>query len=72
MPPTPVFIKIEQYKELTEILSAIDQKIGEAAALLSQLDRLKAEEDAQLQAWAASLEEIKGRSEELHTALFLK
>jgi hypothetical protein len=70
MEPAPVFIKIEQYKELIEILNAVDQKISESTALLRQLEKLKAEEDAQLKAWTLALDDVKTRSTELNRALF--
>jgi predicted nuclease with TOPRIM domain len=72
MGQTPVFVKIEQYEELTKVLDTIDAKINESTELLARLEKLKAEEDAQLQSWAASLEDVKARSKELNQALFTK
>lgn len=72
MEQAPVFVKIEQYKELTKALGEVDSKLKEASGLLDDLRRLKSEEDAQLAAWAASLDEVKARSAELHNALFTK
>ncbi len=69
---TPVFVKIDQYKQLTQILAAIDQKINESEKLLQQLAKLSEDEEAQLKAWATSLEEVKARSEELNRAFFAK
>lgn len=68
----PLFIKIEQYKELTKTLQAVDAKLREADALLEELAALKTEEDRQLAAWSASLADVKARSGELHNALFTK
>lgn len=70
MGQTPIFVKIDQYRELTDVLNNIDAKIKEANETLSKLEKLKAEEDAQLAAWAASLEDVKARSAELNSALF--
>lgn len=72
MGQTPVFVKIEQYEELTKVLDSIDEKIKESSELLERLGKLKAEEDSQLEAWAASLEDVKARSAELNQALFTK
>lgn len=72
MEQAPLFVKIEQYRELTKALAAVDQKLKEAGVLLDELKRIKAEEDSQLAAWQASLNEVRARSAELHTALFTK
>lgn len=66
----PVFVKIEQYKELTKVLESVDSKIREATAMLEHLEQLKAEEDAQLQTWAENLQSVKERSDDLHKSLF--
>ena len=68
----PVFIKIEQHKELADILVAVNEKIREASTLLTELQQVKAEEDQQIAAWSKSLDEVKTRAVELHQALFLK
>lgn len=72
MEQAPLFVRIEQYKELTAALAQVDTKLKEASTLLDELKRLKAEEDSQLAAWATSLDEVKARSSELHKALFTK
>jgi hypothetical protein len=72
MEQPPIFVKIDQYKELSKTLAAVDQKLKEASVLLAELQRLKAEEDGQLAAWQASLDEVKARAAELHNALFTK
>ncbi len=69
---SPVFVKIEQYKELTRILDEVNKKIAESEKMLHQLEELKAEEDAQLQSWSSSLEGVKSKTEELKKALFSK
>jgi len=67
---TPLFVKIEQYKELTDVLDQIDAKIKEATTQLEKLEKLKANEDAQFDAWKANLNDLKERSHELHENLF--
>ncbi len=70
MEEAPLFVKIDKYKELTEVLSQVDEKIKEASKQLEQLQKLKQQEDAQIAAWEASLEDVKARSGELHASLF--
>lgn len=66
---TPVFVKIEQYDELTKIFDSIDGKIVEAEQLLKQLQDLKREEEEQLKAWAAALSDAQDRSRDIGKTL---
>ncbi len=70
MEPAPIFVKIEQHKELTKLLATAQQKLKEAETMLEQLERLKAEEDAQLKAWGAMLADVKARTTDLNEALY--
>lgn len=72
MEQTPLFVKIDKYKELNKTLTTVDEKVKEAGALLDQLRKLKEDEDAQMEAWTAALDDVKARSRELHGALFSK
>ncbi len=67
---TPLFVKIERYKELTDVLDQIDAKIKEATTQLEKLKRVKESEDAQIAAWEGNLRDLKERSHELHENLF--
>lgn len=64
-----IFVKLEEYEELTKTLTAVNDKIAEARTLLEKLDMLRAEEEKQLRDWQATLENVKGRVEEITTAL---
>lgn len=72
MEDAPIFIKIEQHKELADILKVVNEKLTESTKMLEQLEKLKVEEDTQLKAWAASLEDVKMRTSDLNKALFTK
>jgi chromosome segregation ATPase len=54
-----VFVKIEEYKELAELIDASKSKIRSAKELLSHISKLKAQEDKELERWEAQLEEIE-------------
>jgi chromosome segregation ATPase len=70
MEAAPLFVKIDKYKELSETLSSVDEQISQASSLLDRLEKLKEQEDAQLSAWKASLDDVKARSAELNKQLF--
>ncbi len=62
---TPVFVKIDQYDELTKIFNSINSKIIEAEDLLKNIQDLKREEEEQLKAWAAALSEAQDRAKDI-------
>ncbi len=54
----PVFVKIDKYKEILELITIIDKKIAGAKEILAELEELKQKEDQELSTWQGSLEEI--------------
>jgi hypothetical protein len=57
----PIFIKIDEYEDIKDILQLIRNKIGEAKDTLGKLHQLKFEEDTELEAWKAEIDEIEKR-----------
>jgi len=58
---TQVFIKIEDFKDLTDILALAHQRLQNAKAILGRIAELKAQEDAEFEAWTTELGEIEQR-----------
>ena len=61
MEEMPVFVKIEDYKNIVDVLHVSQEKLQTAKALLSKIQELKEEEDAELAAWQAELDDIDER-----------
>lgn len=57
----PVFIKMETYMDVMDILTLARDKIQEAAKLLMQIEELKSEEEKKFSEWKDNLETIKAR-----------
>jgi len=57
----PVFVKIEEYEDVIELLVSLRTKIENAKMTLGKINQLKQEEDAQLQSWKTALAEIESR-----------
>lgn len=55
----PVFVRIEDYKEVINIMGMIKEKIEEAKETLSKINDLKNEEDAEIELWHTGLEEVE-------------
>jgi uncharacterized protein Yka (UPF0111/DUF47 family) len=61
METAPVFVKIDEYKNVLDIIQVLKGKIKEAKDVLEKVYQLKSEEDAELEEWSAELEEIEKR-----------
>jgi len=65
-----VFVKIEQYKDVLEVMNTIKHKLEDAKATLETINHLKSEEDSELELWKANLEEAEKRLEHIDMTLF--
>ena len=62
---TPVFVKIEEYKDLLDIMNLTEEKLKKAKELLEKIKTLKGQEDAALEAWRQELENVDSRVSEI-------
>lgn len=65
----PIYVNIDKYKEIMEIMQVIDKKIVVAKQLLSELEDLKRKEDEEIAKWENSLEEIDHKVENVLSQL---
>ena len=66
----PVFVKIEDYKDILDVLELIKDRLGEAKRTLADINELKNDEDAELELWSATLNEIEKKLEDIDRTLF--
>ncbi|MBU0469905.1 MAG: hypothetical protein KKA62_05740 [Nanoarchaeota archaeon] len=59
MEKMPVFIKIEEYNDVLDLVKAVRNKLEEAKATLLKINDLKNEEDHQLEMWQNTLAEVE-------------
>ena len=57
----PVFVKIDEYKDVMDVMSLMREKLRQAKFLLDKIAELKAQEDSELSTWAKELEEVENR-----------
>ena len=55
----PVFVKLDEYKDIMDIVGLMREKIGQAKFLLDKIAELKTQEDQELAAWAKELDEVE-------------
>lgn len=67
---TPVFIKIEEYKDVLDILELSKTKIKEARDILEKINKLKNAEDTELDDWHSSINDIEKRITFINKTLF--
>lgn len=66
----PVFVKIDEYKDIMDIMTLIREKLRQAKFLLDKVAELKAQEDQELATWAKELEDVETRVSSIDKSLF--
>ena len=66
----PVFVRIEEYKDVLDIINMIKNKLEEAKETLTKINELKNEEDAELELWHTGIEEIERKVTFVDKTLF--
>ena len=66
----PVFIKVDEYKDILDIIELTQEKVKEARALLEKINELKAEEEAELDNWDESLNDVEKKLNFVDRSLF--
>ena len=55
----PVYVRIDEYKDVLDVMNMIRNKIEAAKETLAKINELKNEEDAELELWHTGLEEVE-------------
>jgi len=54
-----VFVKIEEYKDVTEIIDLLRNKIAEAKHTIEQIESLKSQEEETLREWKGDIKVVE-------------
>lgn len=65
----PVFVKIDEYKDVLEVIELMRNKIEQAKDILGRIHDLKNEEDSEIESWKTSIEEIERKVEDIDNTL---
>ncbi len=57
----PVFVKLDEYKDIADVMTIVREKLAHAKFLLDKIAELKAQEDSALANWVKDLEEVEAR-----------
>lgn len=70
MVDAPVFVKIDEYKDVLDITGMVRNKLDEAKSTLGKINELKNQEDSELESWSKALNEIERKIDFIDKALF--
>jgi hypothetical protein len=65
-----VFVKIDEYNDILDIISLVNEKVNEARVILGKISELKNQEDNELEAWKASLDDVDRKLRYVDQTLF--
>jgi len=65
----PVFVKIDKYKEILDIVNVINKKVISVKQLISELEMLRDKEAEEIMNWEKDLDEISTKIESLREEL---
>ncbi|MDP3766108.1 MAG: hypothetical protein Q8R04_06365 [Nanoarchaeota archaeon] len=66
----PVFIKVDEYKEILDVLDMIKGKIKEIRDTMGSINALRNEEDAELAMWNNTISEIEKKIDGIDRIMF--
>ena len=65
----PVYVKIDDYKEVLEVMNGLQSKINSAKDLLAHIEEVKSEEEAELDNWKIGLADVEEKLAALNSVL---
>ncbi len=65
-----IFVKIDEYRDVLDILNLTKEKLNEAKDILNTITHLKNEEDGEIENWHNELEEIEKKVSFIDKTLF--
>ncbi len=65
-----IFVRIDEYKEILELVNMIKSKVEEARGTLNKINELKNDEDSEMEFWQTEIDEIEKKVDHIDKALF--
>lgn len=59
----PVFVKVDEYKDVLDVLDLVKNKIQQAKATIHEINELKNQEDSEIAIWANEIADIERKVE---------
>lgn len=55
----PLFVKVDEYKDVLDIVDLVKNKLGEAKSKIGEITELKNQEDSEIEIWSNELSDIE-------------
>jgi chromosome segregation ATPase len=65
----PVFVKVDEYKSILDLLDTVRQRLSQAKELLARVNELKQQEDQQIESWARDIDDVEERLSSISKSL---
>ena len=65
-----VFVKVDEYKEIMDVLEMIKDKLNEIRNILGNINSLRDEEDAELTMWNSAINDIEEKIDNIDRMMF--
>lgn len=66
----PVFVKVDEYKEILDVLDMVKAKINDIRNTLAGINDLRNEEDAEVSMWNGAIDDIEKKIDEIDRMMF--
>lgn len=66
----PVFIKIDKYEDVLDLMNIVRDKVEKAKEVLVKIDDLKRKEDEKINQWRSNILDIENKLNNLNNSLF--
>ena len=66
----PVFVKVDDYKEILDVLDMIKGKLEEIRGTLHDVHELRNQEDSEVTMWNSTIDEIEKKIENIDKMIF--
>ena len=66
----PVFVKVDDYKEVLEVLDMVKGKLDEIRSTLDNINELRNHEDAEVSMWNSTINDIEKKVESIDKMIF--
>jgi len=70
IPGKAIFVKLNEYKDIIELIDTLKDKLGQAKSTLEKINNLKAEEETEVELWQNSINEIERKITMIDKSLF--
>ena len=67
---TPVFVKIEDYRQMLDVIEMIKKNLAEAKKMLADLNQLKEQESTEIQSWGTEIDQIEAKINDIDKLMF--